>query len=402
MAKLLMITGRGSAVDLASGKKGAFYNTLQEFHKYWERIDIITPRTRGPKSKGVTRLGVPHEAQIAIELHGGEEGQDPAPLAFFDNVFIHSSPWPLIFQSFWIVKKGLEIYRAQKFNLITVHEYPPFYNGLGARLLWNKIKIPYVLEIFHIPGHPKAADLKEAFYKKFSRIFLKFDSSKARAIRTMNLKQVPDFLIKAGVPKEKIVYIPAIYIDLEIFKPMNLEKKYDLIFIGRLAKNKGIKLLLEAASKFKIQNPNFKLLIVGNGPLADFLKFKIESLKLQDNVLLYGWANDSEEVSKLLNQSKILIMPSYNEGGPRVIIEAIACGLPILATPVGIVADILKDGQFGRIIDWNPQDIAEKAESIFVNESEYKKYSEAAKETASRFEKKSGIRNYAEKLQELI
>ncbi len=322
----------------------------------------------------------------------------------FNNIYIHSSPWPLILQPFWILKKGIELYKEQKFNLMTVHEYPPFYNGIGARWLWNKIGIPYVLEIFHIPGHPKAVDLKEAFYKKFSRIFLKFDSSKARAVRTMNQKQVPDFLIKAGVPKEKITYIPAIYVDLDIFKPMDLEKKYNLIFIGRLAKNKGLNLLINA---FKILHStyyllNSKLLIVGGGPLKDSLKSKIKSLKLENNIIFYGWAKDSQEIAKLLNQSKILVMPSYNEGGPRVIIEAMACGIPILATSVGIVADIMKDGQFGRLIDWNPKDIAEKAESILVNESEYQKYRETAVEMAARFKKKSTIRNYAEKLQELI
>ena len=382
---------------MAQGKRGAFYNTLEEFHKYWERIDIICPR--GPVARH------PHGAQLLFARHGGPPLAPPlAPFVLFDNVFIHQSPWPLIFQSWWILKKGREIYREHKFDLITVHEYPPFYNGIGARLLWNKIKVPYVLEIFHIPGHPKAADFKEVFYKKLSRIFLKFDSSKARAVRTMNQKQVPEFLIKAGVPKEKIIYIPAIYIDLDIFKPMDLEKKYDLIFIGRLAKNKGIDLLIEA---FKLLHStyyllNSKLLIVGDGPLRNYCKLKIGNWKLQDNVVLYGWARDSKEIARLLNQSKILIMPSYNEGGPRVIIEAMACGIPILATSVGIVADIIKDGQFGQLIDWNLQDIAEKARALLINESKYQKYSEAAKETANQFEKKSAIRNYADKLQELI
>src|SRR3989344_1327227 len=296
MAKLLMISGDRS---LAQEKKGAFYNTLEEFHKYWDRIDIITPRTRGLKNKGVTRLGVPHGAQIEIEHHGGEEGQDPV---LGDNVFMHPSPWPLIFQPFWILKKGLDIYRAQKFDLITVHEYPPFYNGIGAKMLWNKIKVPYVLEIHHVVGYPKTADLKEKFYRWLTEIFIKYDSSKAKAVRVVNQKQVPEFLVKAGVLQEKIVYIPSLYIDLGIFRPINpersregpqrapasygvnLEKKYDLIFVGRLVKNKGIYLLLEAASKLKIQNPNFKLLIVGTGPLVNFLKFKIKNLKLENNV----------------------------------------------------------------------------------------------------------------------
>ena len=99
MAKLLMITGLGSAIDLASNKKGAFYNTLEEFHKHWERIDIIVPRIKGQKS----------------EIK-----------EFFGNVYVHISPWPLMFHPFWFVKKGWEIFKKQKFDLMTVHEFPPF------------------------------------------------------------------------------------------------------------------------------------------------------------------------------------------------------------------------------------------------------------------------------------
>ena len=103
--KLLMITGDCS---LAQGKKGAFYNTLEEFSKHWERIDIICPKT---------------EVKI---------------LSLFNNVFIHSNPEEKICQPWWILKRGKEIFKEQKFDLFTVHDYPPFYNGLGAWLLSKK------------------------------------------------------------------------------------------------------------------------------------------------------------------------------------------------------------------------------------------------------------------------
>ncbi|MBI2670133.1 MAG: glycosyltransferase family 4 protein [Candidatus Yanofskybacteria bacterium] len=371
--KLLMITGDRS---LAEGKRGAFYNTLEEFHKYWERVNIICPKTPRGSTSG---------------------GFEVEPL--FDNVFIHPSPWPLWLQPLWILKKGKQLYRENKFNLMTVHEYPPFYNGIGARLLWKKIRIPYILEIHHISGHPKAADFKERIYKLATKCFIKFDAAKAKAVRVVNQHQVPYFLSKSGVPREKIIYIPSFYIDLDIFKPMDVPKKYDLIFIGRLAKNKGLNLLLEAASKLKIQIINFKLLIVGTGPLIKFLKFKIENLKLQNNILLYGWAKDSAEVARLLNQSRILVMPSYNEGGPRVVLEAMACGVPILATPVGIVPDIVKNGESGEIIDWNPVDISKKAIELLDNTNKYQKYLMSGLEIARHFEKQATIKNYAEKLQ---
>src|SRR3989338_9457231 len=221
-----MITGLGSAKDLASDKRGAFYNTLEEFSKYWDRIDIICPRSQ---ASGTSR-----------SLASGK--------VLFENVYLHVSPWPLVFHPIWFLRKGLEIYKEQKFDLMTVHDFPPFYNGLGAKLLERFIKVPYILEIFHIPGYPRAASTKELIYKFLFKLFIRFDASGAKAVRVMNQKQVPEFLIKAGVPKEKIIYIPAIYLDTDIFKPTGVQKEYDLIFVGRLEKNKGIDLLLESLS----------------------------------------------------------------------------------------------------------------------------------------------------------
>ena len=282
MAKLLMITGRGSAVSLASGERSAFYNTLEEFHKYWERIDIITPKVKNPISN------------------------------VFGDVFIHSSSWPLLFHPIFFIGKALEIYRQQKFDLITVHEFPPFYNGIAARIIWNKIKIPYILEIFHIPGYPKAANLKEKIYRRLFYFFIRYDCRKAKAVRVMN-NQMAEKLINLGVPESKINLIPAIYIDLDIFKPMDLGKKYDLIFIGRLEKNKGLKLFLDAIKilVFKFNLHSLKVLIVGDGSERNKLKVRADELEIEDNINFYGWAEDSNKVAMLLNQSKLLVITSY-------------------------------------------------------------------------------------------
>jgi glycosyltransferase involved in cell wall biosynthesis len=356
MAKLLMISGDTA---LAEGKRGAFYNTLEEFHKHWDRIDIICPRSnQKPKNQN---------------------------LKFFNNVEVHPSPWPKILQSLWILKTGLKIYKAYKFDIMTVHEYPPFYNGLGARLLWRKIKIPYVLELMHIPGLPKPANLKEALYKILAGVFIGWDSARAKAVRVINRNEVPSFLRLAGVSEDKIKHIPAFYIDFNIFKPLNLEKKYDLIFVGRLEKNKGIDLLLEIAKK-----SNLKILIVGAGSMHDSIKSKIENCKLK--IVLHGFAKDSHEIANLINQSRALIMLSYNEGGPRVILEALACGVPVVATSVGIVPEII-DGTNGKIIDWSADDAISAFNETRNLNSRIDLY---------KFEKSIAIKNYADKIKELI
>ncbi len=365
MAKLLMITGLGSAKDLASGKKGAFYNTLEEFHKYWDRIDIVVPKVKNPVKN------------------------------IFGNVFIHSSPWPLASHPLFFISKILELHRKVNFDLMTVQEFPPFYNGIGAWIVSVFSKIPYVLEVMHIPGYPKVANFKERFYKLSTKLFINLDASRAKAVRVINKKETPEFLVKAGVPRQKLIYIPASYIDLDIFKPMPMEKKYDLSFVGRLEKNKGISLFLETVKKL-----NVKAIIIGDGGLRAKIKFEIENYKLK--IDMHGWAKDSGEISGLLNKSKVLVMPSYNEGGPRVVLEAMACGVPVVATRVGLMPDIINDGVNGLFIDWTADDIAQKTAKLLKDTELQKKFREAGFETVKQFERKAAIKNYADKLRGLI
>jgi len=360
--KLLMITGDRA---LAQGKKGPFYYMLEEFSKHWERIDIICPKT---------------EQKIS----------NP-----FRNVYIHVSNKLLIFHPFFILKEGLEIYKKENFDLFTVHSYPPFYNDIGGQLLYNKIKVPYVLEMMHITGYPKAGNFKEWIYKILTRFFIKYFARKALVVRTINQNQVPGFLKKAGIDEKKIRYIPAFYIDLDIFKPIPMEKKYDLVFSGRLVKNKGIILLLGAVKKLK-------LIMIGDGPLKPKIEEYIKRNNLQDNIQLAGWLPSIEEVAKIYNQSKIFVMPSFNEGGPRANLEAMACNLPLITTKVGLMLDIIKDGENGLFIDWNVDDIVRKITILLKDDNLRKKIAENGYQTVQQFERKKIIKNYAETYQNLL
>jgi len=361
---LLMITGLGSAKDLAQGKRGAFYNTLEEFHKYWDRIDIIISKVSG---------------EVVTELFG--------------NVYLHVSPWPLILHPLFFLKKGTSLHKKHHFDAITVQEFPPFYNGIGAFLLWCRIKVPYLLEIHHVPGYPKSANLKEWLYRFFMRLLIALDALPARAVRVVNKNQTKEFLIRAGVPESKIMHIPSLYIDQNIFHPTHELKECDIIFVGRLAENKGIKLFLNIA---KISG--LRALIVGDGPLKKYVNDKIKNWKLE-NVKCFGWAKDSNEIASLINKSKLLIMPSLNEGGPRVVVEAMACGVPVLATPVGIVPDFK---EASTIIDWNVDDIVKKARHLLSDKQIYDSKVELGLEVAKQFNKESAVKNYAEEIKKLI
>lgn len=365
MSRLLMISGDRA---IARGRRGAFYNTLEEFHKHWERIDVVTP------SIGMSVSQV-----------------------LFGNVYIHSSPWPLILQPLYILKKGLQLHRKQTFDVMTVHEYPPFYNGIGAWLLHRKIGIPYLLEIMHIAGYPKAGNVKELIYRFLTKALIRFDAKPATKIRVINRTQTPRFLISGGVPENKIVYIPAFYIDLEVFTLRDITKDIDYLFVARLVDNKGVFLFLDA-----VRQLSGRAYIVGEGPARARIEKYIEKYQLQNRIQLHGWAANSQEIAHVMNRSRILIMPSYNEGGPRVVLEAMACGVPVIATPVGIVHDVIVHGESGYVVGWNAHDIKEGIDKLLSNPEYYQRLRDQGLVIASQFERVKSIQAYAEGIRSLL
>lgn len=362
---LLMITGIGSGKNLAQGKQGAFYHTLDGLHHHFGRIDIIVPKINGPV---VTNL--------------------------FGNVHIHVSTWPLWLHPLFFISKGFSISRKYHFDLMTVQDFPPFYNGIGAFILYFLTGIPYVLEVHHVPGYPKSATTKEYLYRLYTRLFIGLDAARALWVRVVNQNQVPGFLNWAGIPSSKIRYVPSMYIDLEKFKPLETSKKYDFITVARLEKNKGIPGLLRAIALIKKTKPDVSILIVGAGPLEKPLKFLTEKIGLSKNVSFSGWVSEEEKI-KLLRESRVFVNSSFNEGGPRSAVEAMACGLPIVTTRVGLMLDIVEDGKNGFFCDWNPNDMADVLVRTIHNDH-LNKIGESARATASRFGKEEAIRDYAD------
>jgi len=362
-----MISGDNS---VAQGKKGAFYHTLAELHQHWERIDILCPRA----------------AQTVNCLFG--------------HVFIHCAPDAKIWQWRFIRQKGQELFGRERFDVMAVQSYPPFYNDLGAWLLKRKINIPYLLEIHHIIGYPRAADLKERLYFWLGKFLWRFLTRPAAAVRVVNQKQAPDFLSRHGVPWGKIKYIPSAYLDLSVFQPRAVEKKYDLVLAARLEKNKGILNLLKAVKIAKKQKPNLTLLLIGEGGQKLKLQKYVANNNLAANVIFAGWVATVQKLALAYNRSRIFINPSLNEGGPRVLLEAMACGLPALSTKVGLAPELIKDGENGFLFDWSPRAMADKINKL-LKRSDLPEIGERARLAVRSFDRQKTIPNYAQEIKKL-
>jgi glycosyltransferase involved in cell wall biosynthesis len=138
-------------------------------------------------------------------------------------------------------------------------------------------------------------------------------------------------------------------------------------YIGRLSTEKGIQNFVQSLPAILCAQKDFRVLIVGDGPLKESIDASLVEEKLSDRVDLSGWIVH-EDLPKYLNQLRLLVLPSYTEGLPNIMIEALACGTPVLATPVGAIPDIIRDGETGFIMEDNsPECIAENVLRILYS-----------------------------------
>ena len=130
------------------------------------------------------------------------------------------------------------------------------------------------------------------------------------------------------------------------------------VFVGRLSKIKGIDLLLDGFVLVHQEVPKAKLLIAGDGEEREGLKNRISSMGLKETVHLLGNVAHNR-LPQILNAADIFILTSVAEGVPFAILEAMACGLPVVATNVGGIHEVVKSGVNGYLIDTRqPRDVA--------------------------------------------
>jgi glycosyltransferase involved in cell wall biosynthesis len=158
--------------------------------------------------------------------------------------------------------------------------------------------------------------------------------------------------------------VATIYNGVNFSKFTPSAEKFDetsLIFIGNIIKTKGIYELINAAKIMIESGSHFHLHIVGNGPEIDNIKALVTTNNLQQKVTVHGTVNHHQVVD-LLQKCHALILPSYQEGVPNVIMEALACGVPVVATTVGGIPEVVNDNNGVLINHHNEADIVEGIE----------------------------------------
>lgn len=161
--------------------------------------------------------------------------------------------------------------------------------------------------------------------------------------------------------RDKISVYGAASVDTQLFdiRTGSGQRRNLVGYIGNLAVGKGVMDFLEAIPLILEERADLEFLIGGDGPEYNRIKSRIAEHDLHHKVQITGWLSHDDELPDYLNRLKLLVLPSYSEGLPIIVLEAMACGAIVLATPVGGIPDLIRDEDTGFILEnSSPQCIA--------------------------------------------
>lgn len=208
-------------------------------------------------------------------------------------------------------------------------------------------------------SHSEISKAQNDIFSKFIRLLEKINYTFSDKIIVYSKGLVIAYNLQKYTSKISIAHHH--FIDLSKFNiTKQLSERSNLVgYIGRLSEEKGIVNFASAIPKVLEKNKDVKFMIGGDGQLRKKILEYIDREYLNNSVEILGWI-PHKDLPAHLNELKLLVLPSYTEGLPGIMLEAMSCGTPVLATPVGGIPDIISDEETGFLVNENsPKCISE-------------------------------------------
>jgi len=318
--KLILFFSRGISLKIWANT-GLLDREVEIYKRLLSRVDEISFLTYGDKD----------DLHLASEL----EGIDILP-----------NRWNLPNDVFSILAPMLYRREMAAASLFKTHQMNGWWAAGIAKMLFKKkliIRCGFLLSLnYRRKGHNR---LKCALVSGLE--LLGFKVADKIVVTTEEMKKY--IVQQYGLLEEKIAVIPN-YINTNVFKPLpEIQKEPGRVcFVGTLKRAKNLSLLLQAMRGIK----GVRLVVIGNGPLRNDLVE--ESKELNINVQFLGNL-PNYELPMELNRSEIFVLPSLYEGHPKALLEAMACGLPVIGTGVPGIREVIVHGQTGYLCDITPE-----------------------------------------------
>lgn len=230
--------------------------------------------------------------------------------------------------------------------------------ALVAKLFYDK---PYVVTYgyrYFEHARTKGMQLRPYLFDWRARIGAKF------ADRVIVTTSEMASYVEGFVPKERILLIPN-GVDTALFRPRDSRPARStkvIIHVGRLSPQKNLFMLIDAVTL--IREPEVKLVLVGDGEL----KAELEDYAARKNISFeFMGVVSHEELPGVLNNSDVFVLSSLIEGHPKVLLEAMSCGLPCVGTDVQGTRDLIRDGETGLLCQLTAEDLADKIVKVLSN-----------------------------------
>ncbi|WMW24385.1 glycosyltransferase family 4 protein [Methanolobus sediminis] len=269
----------------------------------------------------------------------------------------------------------------QRFDVIDVSVFPYFscftvkavsiLRSTPAFFTWHEVWDDYWYEYMGRIG----------FFGRIIERIVSRISSNVIAVSEMTKKNLESL----GLDGQKIAIVSN-GIDLDrILASPPVNETCDILFIGRLIKEKNVDMLLKSMTKIKKKCPAVKLHVIGQGPEKEKLLTLVENYDIPDNTKFFDFM-EYEELLGRIKASKVLVLPSSREGFGIVVVEAFACGTPVVTVKAKRnAAQYLINSSCGCVVELEPDAIADSIKKILQNNSIHQDMSRAAVEKSKNY-----------------
>ena len=311
-------------------------------------VTVVFARVKVPKILGL----------IKEQWRGYDHKHEPIPCREFEVIQV---PYIRLERGCWSCRwEGLALFHAMKKKILALHRAKPFDVIYGRGLFPCADAASYLSRYLNVPavGAAIGGDVNIVPYYS-SSLFRHYNKLINRLNGVVANGQGLSDKIFAECNRECAVLQGAV--DLDVFQParakfeMREKLRFHpdapvLLFAGNLIKNKGVYELLEAFAEARQAVPALQLKICGHGVERPGMEEKIKELRITDSAEMIGTVPPGE-MHILMQASDIFVLPTYHEGLPNAVMEAMACGLPVIASAVGGLPDALNDSAGAILIE---------------------------------------------------